>query len=277
MKATRFRTIGVGLTVFAVLWLLVTLYPLFFTLLSSFKNNTEIFTSPMALPAQLRVENYVRALQNVRIARNIVNSLFLAAVSVVTLLFLVSLCAFVLARIQRRWTSIVALIILSGFLLPVHSALIPLTRLVASLGGFNSYLMLIVLFVAYNAPLSIFLVTGYVKGIPKELDAAAFIDGCGYFRYVVHVIIPVSKPILATAGIVAFLFIYNDLIFSMLFLSRPNLYTVSMGLNAFFAERSVAYGPVFASIVLTSAPIIAIYLLFQEQVQRGVTGGAVKG
>lgn len=277
MKATSFRKLGVGLTVFAVFWLLVTLYPLSFTIISSFKDNTEIFSRPMSLPSVLRIENYSKALLQAKILRNIANSLFLSVVSVTLLLFLVAICSYVLARQKARWAGVAYLVFLSGFLLPVQSALIPLTKLVSALGGHNSYLMLVILFVSYNAPLSVFLVTGYMKTISKELDEAAFLDGCGYFQTVIHVILPVSTPILATAGIVAFLFIYNDLIFSILFLSRKALYTVSIGLSAFVGERIVEYGPIFASIVLSSLPMVAIYLIFQEKVQKGITDGAIKG
>jgi raffinose/stachyose/melibiose transport system permease protein len=277
MRAKRYDALGPGIFAFALLWLGVTLFPLYFTILSSFKDNTAIFSKPLAVPEIFLWSNYFRAIMDAKILRSVFNSLILSVSSIVILLFLVSLTSYVLARVDRKWTALVYLLFLAGFLLPVQSSLIPLAGLVSSFRGFNNYLTLIALFVAYQAPLAVFLVTGYMKTISKELDEAAMMEGCGYMRYLISVMIPLSAPILATTGIVSFLFVYNDLIFSILFLSKKELYTVSLGLTAFVGTRSSDFGPIFASIMISSIPMIIIYLLLQEHVQKGVTAGAVKG
>jgi raffinose/stachyose/melibiose transport system permease protein len=277
MRGRRFDALGPGIFVFAILWLGITLFPLYFTILSSFKDNTAIFSRPLVIPDLFLWSNYSRAIMDAKILRSVFNSLVLSVSSIGILLFLVSLTSYVLARVERKWTTIVYLLFLSGFLLPVQSSLIPLAGLVSSFRGFNNYLMLIALFVAYQSPLAVFLVTGYMKTISRELDEAAIMEGCGYMRYLVSVMIPLSAPILATTGIVSFLFVYNDLIFSMLFLSKKELFTVSLGLTAFVGARSSDFGPIFASIVISSMPMIVIYILLQEHVQKGVTAGAVKG
>jgi raffinose/stachyose/melibiose transport system permease protein len=277
MRGKRYDALGPGIFAFAILWLGVTLFPLYFTILSSFKDNTAIFSRPLAVPDVFLWSNYFRAVLDAKILRSVANSLVLSVSSIGILLFLVSLTSYVLARVDRKWTAVVYLLFLSGFLLPVQSSLIPLAGLVAAFRGFNSYLMLIALFVAYQAPLAVFLVTGYMKTISRELDEAAIMEGCGYMRYLVSVMIPLSAPILATTGIVSFLFVYNDLIFSILFLSRKELFTVSLGLTAFVGARSSDFGPIFASIVISSIPMVIIYILLQEHVQKGVTAGAVKG
>lgn len=277
MRDKRYDALGLGIFAFAILWLGITLFPLYFTVLSSFKDNTAIFASPLAIPDAFLWSNYTRAIMDAKILRSVFNSLVLSVSSIGILLFLVSLTSYVLARIDRRWTTLVYLLFLSGFLLPVQSSLIPLAGLVSSFRGFNNYPTLIALFVAYHAPLAVFLVTGYMKTISRELDEAAIMEGCGYMRYLVSVMMPLSAPILATAGIVSFLSVYNDLIFSILFLSKKELFTVSLGLTAFVGARSSDFGPIFASIVISSIPMLAMYLSLQEHVQKGVTAGAVKG
>jgi raffinose/stachyose/melibiose transport system permease protein len=132
------------------------------------------------------------------------------------------------------------------------------------------------IYVAFQLPLSVFIITGYMKGISRELDEAAEMDGCSPPRLFFRIILPISKPAIATSAIISFLFFYNELIFAVVFLSEKVKFTISLGMLQFVGYRTVQMGPIFASIVVSIIPMITIYLLFQNQVQHGMVAGAVK-
>jgi raffinose/stachyose/melibiose transport system permease protein len=276
-KSSKLNKTSIGVYIFAVFWSLVTIYPLYFALLSSLKNTNEIFFTMFGLPKVWRFSNYVEALVKANMARCIVNSIFLSGASITLCVFAASLAAFALTKINFKINNILTLYFTLGILIPVHSTLIPLFRLVGSIKGQNNYLVMILLYAAFQLPMAIFLIAGYFKNISKEIDEAATIDGCGTFRLYWRILMPLSVPILSTAGVMAFLFIYNELIFASLFISKKHLHTISLGLMNFVGYRSVELGPVFASIMLAVGPMIIIYLLFQEKVEKGLTAGAIKG
>jgi len=132
-------------------------------------------------------------------------------------------------------------------------------------------------YTAFQLPMSIFLITGYMRIIPKELTEAAIIDGCSMTSLLFRIFIPISAPGIATSGIIAFLFIYNELIFSVMFINERVKFTISLGMLYFVGDRNTQMGPIFASIILAVLPMIIVYLLFQEKVQKGMIAGSVKG
>ncbi len=147
----------------------------------------------------------------------------------------------------------------------------------AKLGGQNSVLTMIIIYVTFNLPLSILLITGYMKGVSREIDEAARIDGCGAFRTFASIIAPISVPALATAGILAFINVYNDLIFANLFVSNAARQTVTQVINGFSAQYNSDMGATFAALVVAILPMIIVFMCFQEKVIDGLSTGAVKG
>lgn len=265
------------LYIVAIFWATITIYPLIFTALSSLKNNTEIYTTMFGLPEVYRFDYYKRAFIQGNMAVCIRNSFILALSSTAVTSLLASSASYVLTRMSLRINKYVMTLFTLGLMIPIHSTLIPLVKMVSSFKGQNSYLTMIVLYTAFNISLSLFIIAGYMRGISREIDEAGIIDGCSQIQLFWHIILPLIKPAVATAAILAFLFIYNDLIFALMFLSDASMHTISIGLMAFVGLRSTELGPTFASIILTILPMVIVYLLFQERVESGMTAGATKG
>ncbi|GAB1481372.1 carbohydrate ABC transporter permease [Treponema sp.] len=263
---------------FAFIWAFVTLYPLFIALISSVKENGEIYGSMFRLPQIWHFDYYSRAIAGANMLNCIKNSLIITTGTTLILLVLSSMASFVLVQGAKfKISNIIYLLFITGIMIPVHSTLIPLARIMGALNGNNNYLIIMLVYTAFQLPMSIFLITGYMKLIPKELTEAAIIDGCSMKGLLFRIFMPISAPGIATSGIIAFLFIYNELIFSVMFITERAKFTISLGMLYFVGDRNTEMGPIFASIILAVVPMVIIYLLFQEKVQRGMIAGSVKG
>lgn len=265
------------LIAFAWVWAIITLYPLFVTFSSSLKDNTEIFGSMFKLPASANFQNYYDALFNANMLRSIANSLLLAFSTTAMVILIASMASYVLARKQYFFVKPIYFFFLVGVMIPIHTTIIPISSIAARMGGYDSYWFLILVYTTFQLPQAIFLITGYMQGVSKDLDEAALIDGCGMFQTLYKIILPVCKPILATVSILTFVYSYSELVFSVILLSTPGKYPVSRALLYFTGDYSTRMGPVFASIILAVVPLVATYLIFHEQVQEGMLSGAVKG
>lgn len=267
------------LLAFGVIWAIVTLYPFVITLFSSLKNNDEIFSAMLSMPRNPIWQNYIDALMGARIARCILNSLVVSVGSTVGIVLLSSLISYVLARTDFKLAKLVYLLFLTGIVLPIYATLIPLAKMTTRISFMksNDFFTLMLIYIATNLPTAVFIITGFMKTIKKELDEAAIIDGCSVPRLFFSIILPISMPALSTAAILSFLNCYNEMTFALVFLSDRAKYTISLGMLYFSGEKVVAMGPMFAAIVISSIPMVIIYLLFQEKIQSGMITGAVKG
>lgn len=266
--------------ILASIWAVITLYPILFTIFSSFKNNDEIFSSAasaLKLPTSLRFENYVDAFTKANMLKCLFNSVVISGLSTLLVLLLASMVSFVIARLSYKINNIILLYFTLGVMIPIHTTLVPLLKVVNALHGQNSYVMMIFLYTAFNLPIAILLITGHMKGITKSMDESAIIDGCGPIRLYGNIIMPLTMPAISTAGIITFLFVYNDLLFGIMFISNKNMYTITLGMLTFVGSKVTEYGPIFASIIISIIPMVIIYLLFQEKVEGGLAAGAVKG
>lgn len=275
----KHRSIGsVAVFLAAIAWSVITIYPFIITIMSSLKTNDEIFGAMTQLPTVLRFENYVEAIVTANMGRCILNSIYLSSASTLVLMISASLTSFAITRLRIKFSQLIYMLFVLGIILPIHATLIPLAKMVSSLPflSSNNYPTMILIYVAFQLPISVFIITGYMKGISKELDEAAVMDGCSPPRLFFQIILPISKPAIATSAIISFLFIYNELIFAVIFLSEAAKHTISVGMLKFVGYRIVQMGPIFASIVISIIPMVTIYLLFQNQVQRGMVAGAVK-
>ncbi len=265
--------------VFACFWALFTLYPFIVAVFSSLKDNDGIFSNMLAAPTSPVWGNYANALFSARIDRSIFNSLIVSSMSTVGILLFSSMVSFVLSRTDFKLNKAVFMLFLMGIVLPVYATLIPLVKMITKIPFMksNSFFTLALIYIAINLPTSIFIITGFMRGISKELDEAATIDGCSVPALFFHILLPITMPAIATAGILAFLRCYNEMTFALVFLSERAKYTISLGMLYFSGDKSVEMGPLFAAIVLATIPMVVVYMLFQEQIQSGMVAGAVKG
>ena len=270
----KLSKLGVGF--YAALYVVISLFPLLFSFLSSFKDNMGIYQAPFALPEQFSIENYVYAFENTTILRGMWNSFVYSACSI-ALIVLMALCIAFVYRLDIPGKKAVFLFFIAGMTLPVHATLIPMASIINRLHLKDTYTGIIGVYAATNLSLAVFLANGYMKGISRDLDEAARIDGCGYYRLLVQVLFPLMKPVISTIVIMTFLRVYNDLIFSILLISDRSKATLSVALMAFKSEYDINYGGTFAGICVSILPMIVIYVIFQKQIEQGLQAGSVKG
>jgi raffinose/stachyose/melibiose transport system permease protein len=265
------------LHVFLIVYALICLYPVYFSLISSFKENDDIFASPFALPVSFDWQNYVTALELGNIFRYFWNTLLLAGGTVVLSALFGAFAAYALAKFRFRFQGATLIYFVAGLMIPIQAVIVPLAYIFGQFKWNDNYVILILLFSAFMIPMTVFILTGFARSIPDELEEAAVIDGCGHWRTFWHVIFPLMIPAIATASTFNFINTWNNLIFPLIFIKKKELSTISVGLLSFFGERTSDYGAVTAATVITLIPPILIYVLLQEKVEKGLTAGAVKG
>ncbi len=262
---------------FAVIWGLITVFPLFITFLSSVKDNQGINLGMFKLPAKWLWSNYTAAFESANIGKAVINSISLGLISTALVTVVGMLAAYVLSRKKFKLKTFVYSLFLIGVMVPVHTTIIPISSLATGIGGRNSYWFLTLVYAAFNLSQAIFLFTGYLNEINKELDEAAIIDGCNDIQLLFRVLTPVSVPIISTQAILTFIYGYGELIFAMILLSDEKKYTVSRAMLSFSGGYQQQLGPIFACIIVAVLPMIILYVLFHEKVQSGMLSGAVKG
>lgn len=266
----------IGIYIFLILMACVFIGPMIFTVLSSFKNNTEIFDAPFSLPTRFLFENYMVAWREAHMSTYFLNSIFISLGSVFILIIVATMASFALGRFRFKLNSFVGIFFLMGMMIPMHTVLVPVAYLIGALQLKNNLFALILLYVAFALPFSIFVLTGFIRGINHSLEESAIIDGAGYFQIYSRIILPLSVPAIATVSIFNFLSAWNNILFPLLFINDNRLKPISLGLVNFNGERGSDYGPLMAAIVITVLIPFIIYLLFQEKVESGLAAGAVK-
>jgi len=260
-----------------LIYALLTLYPLIWLIISAFKSNSEFFSRPFGLPEVWHFDNFVRAWKSSKMATSFFNSVIVSVVSLVLTLLLSALVSYVLARFKFRlkgWTMVFFII---GMLIPIHSTLVPLFILMKQMSILNTYWALILPYTAFAMPTAIFVLTAYLATIPKDIEEAAYIDGTGLWGVFFRIMLPMSLPALSTVTILTFLHSWNDFSFALVFISKSTLKTLPLSISMFADGFQTDYSLTLAAMTLSVLPTILVFLLFQEQVMKGMTAGAVKG
>lgn len=262
--------------VFLIVMAAVFAAPMLFTLMSSVKTKVEIFSAPFALPEKMMWSNYLEAWQGARMSRYFINSIIQSGITVIILGVLSSMAAFVLSRFQFRLNKIIMLFFLIGMMVPMHTVLVPISYMIGELNLSDNIPALILVYVAFGLPFSILIMTNFMRGVNRSLEEAALVDGANYFQIYCKVMLPMTKPAIATVSIFNFLNAWNNVIFPLIFIKNNDLKPVALGILNFNGEKGTEYGLMMAAIVITVALPMLIYMLFQEKVESGLAAGAVK-
>jgi multiple sugar transport system permease protein len=256
------------------------LYPLLWMLASSFKPESEIFGNASLWPSGFSLDSYWRGWAGLQVSfgRFFLNSLIVSVSSVIGNVLACSLAAYAVARLDFRGRRFWFALMLGTLMLPYHVTLIPQYILFLSLGWVDTFLPLVVpKFLAVDA-FFIFLLVQFFRSIPRELDDAAKIDGCGPFRIYWRIILPLSLPALATAAIFTFIFTWDDFFGPLVYLNDIHSYTVQLGLRSFVDSTGKSdWGALFAMSVLTLLPVFAFFVLFQRLLIQGISTTGLKG
>ena len=266
----------IGFLIFIIV-ALINIYPMVFSIFCSFKGNLEIFSSFTASPKKLRIENYLTAWNVGNIGRYFLNTIILAVGTLAISGLFGAMASYVLAKFKFRGKSKIYLLFISGMMIPIQAVLIPLSYIFGKLGIMNNYPVLILLYAAFCFPMTILILTGFMNGIPTELEEAMVIDGANIYQVFFKMILPLSVPGIVSVSIFNFIQVWNNLLFPLIFISDKDKGTISMGLLAFFGEYSTDYSSSMAGICLTTIPVIIAYIFFQEKIENGLMSGAVKG
>lgn len=257
--------------------IIISVFPFVWVFISSFKTQFQIMSNPLALPETWTLTAYVRALTATPIAIFYRNSIILATVSTILTLIIVGMSAYVVAKYTFRGQGLILLMFSSCLLIPSISLSYPVFRMIKAVGLYDSLLGLILVNVAFGLPVTFFIMRSYFLTIPKELSESAAIDGAGFARTFISVIVPMAKPAFAAAGTFQFMWVWNEFYFSMLLTSSDECRTLPLSLNYFMAQFSADYPAMFAAVIMVVTPTILVYSLMQKQVINGLTAGAVKG
>ncbi|WP_223869321.1 carbohydrate ABC transporter permease [Paenibacillus sabuli] len=260
-----------------LLYALATLYPLIWLFQSAFKTNQNFFEKPFALPDTWVIENITRAWALSDMGRATLNSTIVTGSAIVLTVLLGALTAFVLSRFRFKGRTLLSGVFLLGMLIPIHSTLVPLFIMMNQAGILNTYWALILPYTSFELPLAIFIMAAYMSAIPKEIEEAAIIDGSGYWGIFVRMIFPLTLPAISTVAILAFLRYWNDFAFALVFINEPSLKTIPLSLAIFSDGFGTDYALTMAAMAISVVPTIVIFLIFQEQIMKGMVAGAVKG
>ncbi|MBC5712103.1 carbohydrate ABC transporter permease [Hungatella sp. L12] len=279
VKVKKRRVYGPGeLLWLAILFLLAALilYPLFWILMSSFKDYNGIYGDVWGLPDVWHVENYMTA-WNRGISQYFLNSLIVTICTLAGVVFASTFSAFGICQMKGRLGNFVFLFCLCGLLLSPQVCLLPLFMLLKSLKLKNTLFAMILPYIAFRLPVSIMLIRSFFVGISKELEEAATIDGATLMQIYGHIYLPLSKPIISTVIIMTAYYAWNEFVFATIFVDSSKLRTIPVGLMVFRDGLMTEWGVVLAGMVISCLPIIVLFLLMQKSFVRGMTAGAVKG
>jgi raffinose/stachyose/melibiose transport system permease protein len=256
---------------------LAVLVPMLVTVLGGFKSLGELRVNPFGLPSDWEWRNYWDILSGGRYWQLMGNSLIIASLTVVLTLIVSSMAAYVFVQVRFFGSDFLLNYILLGLMFPAATAILPLFIKIRDLGMLDTYWGVVLPQVAFGLATSILLFRNYFKQLPNELFEAALIDGCGYFRFFWHIILPLSKPILATVGVIVFVASWNAYLLPLVVFNRDTLYTWPLGIMAYQGEYSTDWNLVLSFIALTILPAVIIFFSAQKHIVAGLTSGSVKG
>lgn len=260
-----------------VLFLIACLYPLLWLILNSFKTQEELFANTWGLPRVWTLENYKHAVVDGKIGIYFLNSVVVSAISVAGTIVLSVMASYGVTRLKWKLSKTTLSIFLLGLMIPAYGSVIPLYSIFNRIGILNTYLAVIIPHITFALPTAIFILTGFFIAVPRELEEAAIIDGCSLFQAFRKVVTPVVVPGIVTVTVISFINIWNDLLFSQIFLTDKKKMPLPIGLTEFQGIYSTDYVGMIAAIVITVIPVIIVYVILHEKIIDGMIAGAVKG
>ena len=267
------RTVRAGGYLLLWAYAAAALIPLVVMVLDSLRPNAAVLSHPLAMPSSLDFSSYATAWTQASFSTYVQNSV-LVTVGAVALDVIVSLPAsYVLGRYQFRGSGLLIAYFLAGLMLPVRLGILPIFYLLGSLGLVDSRLGLVLVYAASGVPFSVFIMSAFFRGLPRELEEAARIDGAGELRIFARVLVPLVKPAIATVVVFRFVPLWNDFFFPLVLLRTTDRYTLPVGLTQFFGEFQTNWSALFAGLVIATVPLVVLFLVATKQIVEGLTAG----
>ena len=264
------------LEILVIVICLAWLSPFYLLVVSAFKSMPEIAANPFSFPTSFETTAFIKAWQQSHLGEYFKNSAFISIVAVIFSVFLSSMAAYAFARLRFIGSQVLYFLILAGVMLPVQVTLVPLYRLLSHLNLVSTYWGIIILYVAYTIPSGVFILTGFFRSIPREIEEAAVLDGCSAFEIYWRIVLPLGAPGVATLVILQFIWFWNEYLFALTFIQKEALRTVTVGVMVMAGTFQFDFSLLTAGVLISVVPTILIYVFFQRYLIRGLTAGAVK-
>jgi ABC-type glycerol-3-phosphate transport system permease component len=269
--------LGANALIFAVIAIVI-LFPLYWLFATSIKPSDEIFAVPPTLfPEQFTWEHYRNVFRTSEIPTYFYNSILITALSVIVVLTVASFAAYSMTRYKFRGKVAYFTIILFAQVMPLTTLIVPLYIMWGKFNLLNSYSSIILTYCAILLPMAIWLLTGYFKGVPKDIDEAATIDGCSSLGILFRMVLPLARSGLVAVGLTVCITVWQEIMISMTFVSTDAMRTLPAGINTFITRSGIQWGPLNASGIVTTLPVLLIFIVFQKALVKGLTAGATKG
>ncbi|MFD1953166.1 carbohydrate ABC transporter permease [Paenibacillus thailandensis] len=258
-------------------WALTTIYPMFWIINNSFKVSRDVMNNSFSLALDPVMINYETAFERMNVGKSYLNSLIMSGGTVILVLFLGGLAAYVLSRFAFRGRRLLFSILYASLLIPAFATVVPVYELLIQWSLVNTYWGLILPQTAGNLTFAILVLAGYMSTIPKELEEAAFMDGCNRWQMFVKVFLPMTRPAFASASIFVFLWSYNDLFSALIFVNKDTVRPIVSLLNEISSQYGTDFGLMATAVSLTVVPVLIVYLFISKYIEKGLTEGAIKG
>ncbi|MGX1915650.1 carbohydrate ABC transporter permease [Streptomyces phaeochromogenes] len=277
-KATEGRVLNFFSHGMLVLWAFMVVLPLLWAVMTSFKTDRDIFSSPWALPDRLHFENWSRAWTSANMSDYFLNTVIVVGFSLLGTMLLGSMAAYVLARFDFPGNRFIYFLFIGGMSFPIILALVPLFYVMQNLSLLNTLPGLILVYIAYSLPFTVFFMTAFFRTLPSSVAEAAFVDGASHTRTFFQVMLPMAKPGLISVGIFNFLGQWNQYMLPTVLNTEPDRKVLTQGLVQLAVSQGYKgdWSGLFAGLVMAMLPVLAAYIVFQRQVVQGLTAGALK-
>ncbi|MFH5185866.1 carbohydrate ABC transporter permease [Paenibacillus sp. TAB 01] len=266
-----------GLEIIAILVGLLFLVPFYFVIVNSLKTFAELLTDPTSLPTALQWNNFSRAWNIMKFPTVLKNSILVTVISNLGIALISAMAAYRIVRKPTRLNNLLFALFVAAMVIPFQSIMIPLVKVAKSLGLFNSIWGLVVCYLGFGGPMSIFLFHGFIKSIPMEIEESARVDGTSAYGTFFRIVLPLLQPIAVTVILLNCLWIWNDFLLPFLVLQSPELKTIPLATNSFFGQYTKQWDLALAALLLGVTPIIVFFLIMQRHIIEGITAGSVKG
>jgi raffinose/stachyose/melibiose transport system permease protein len=259
------------------LWSILVLFPIWVMVVNSFKTRFTIYSNPFGLPEKWNFKNYISVFSDSDFMRYFMNSIVVVMISLICVLLLGSLVAYAMSIWRTRASTVLYFFIIAGMMLPIRIASIKLIEIMKSLGLLNTIWSLVPIYIAMGFPISVFIMTTFIRTVPGELTESAFIDGAGRFKIFYAIIVPLLRPAIATVAIYNLVPFWNDLWFPLIMITDEKSKTLLLGVTRLFGQYQTDWSKVLAVLTLSALPVIILYLTMSKNFIRGLTAGAIKG
>lgn len=275
-RSMRIQNLHIGSHVILCLWSLIVLIPLYVLVTGSFKTKISIFTNVFGLPEIWNISNYTDVIKRGNFPRYFLNTLIVVCISLLLVLIIGVAVSYALANWRSKLSTAFYFFFIAGMMIPIKIASIQLIEIMKALGLHNTIWALVPIYVAMGIPISVFILTEFIRQIPRSLIEAALMDGSSRFKVLIRIILPLSRPALATVAIYNLIPFWNDLWFPLIMISDDKQKTLLLGVTKLFGEYVRDWSKILAVLTLSALPVLILYLLMSQQFIKGMTSGAIK-